>query len=730
MSHLPKTTIHVTNISKDKAFLKRFFSQFTGFRRVSFHQDYCFVCFENLQTATRAIDEIHSQTVVVADTLQTDMLAAYAKHGAVSTATPTIVVQPNPILYISVFSYMTEAELSKIFASYQGYDSCRFFPSHALVRFRDVESAKLALEDLNATTNLFANYSTKGAKNTTIRLSRPTLACSSANVDADTAESSRRSDGGPAATSSTQPKRTIHVTNIDIDKASLIRLLSRYEGFVRIAFYADYCFVCFADPRFASKAIEEILFKTKMKANFAKADFIPHPLSPSAIGSPNAIIRVSDYPPNSTESDLMALYRMYEGFVDVQFYHASSLVYYRDIACAKRALEGLNGQTNMTAIYSRKGVFAKGKGGNPVSRAGSLKIRTPLKKIPQKSESLTAPASLSSGGDDSSSSPRETPSPAPLDHLDTRPSHDPSPSPYIMFMQPDMVAAAAVEPVERTEGLSERLEKDEPVSSIIESDGSGVTDSEHEADSLPPTDAHPSPKRLSQQTAVNNQQDFASALPSFFSQYPIYLQQQLQVVPQNKENYSSIGTSTPATQLPISSATVVPDSCLSTPFQSTAASAAARRHGLHSHHPEANKTATGSGNLEIEAQLAAAKTFIDELFSRLIVLQRENDALRQSSHCALSDRQHSQPPPSDEGDDWLHQGQLADSTNPRKQHHHCQAASSPLPDRPPLTTDVEALRRENTRLKKELEEHRRAYERLDAAHKQCGVLQGLLAMCE
>ncbi|KAI8822381.1 uncharacterized protein EV422DRAFT_396395 [Fimicolochytrium jonesii] len=287
-SNRPKTTIHVTNITKDKAALKSLFQNMDGFRRISFHQDYCFVCFDNLHYATDAIDHVHGRT---------DMLAAYAKHGVACANTPTIAVMPNPILYVSLFSYFTEVELTRIFKSYEGFDSCRFFPNHALVRFKDVGSAKHALEDLNSTTNLFANYSTKGAKQTGGKSSRRGTGSAAAaggsgqgnggggpgshsgsNGDDDRqAIDANNSSENIGFAQANNPKRTIHVTNIEKDKASVLQLFSKYEGFRRVAFYADYCFVCFTDTRAAAKAIEEILFKTKMKANFAKGEF---PFSP------------------------------------------------------------------------------------------------------------------------------------------------------------------------------------------------------------------------------------------------------------------------------------------------------------------------------------------------------------------------------------------------------------------------------------------------------------------
>ena len=57
----PKTTIHVSNIPDDKVKIYKAFKHLDGFRRVSFHQDFCFVCFEDVHTARQAIDYVQKE---------------------------------------------------------------------------------------------------------------------------------------------------------------------------------------------------------------------------------------------------------------------------------------------------------------------------------------------------------------------------------------------------------------------------------------------------------------------------------------------------------------------------------------------------------------------------------------------------------------------------------------------------------------------------------------------
>ena len=179
------------------------------------------------------------------------------------------------------------------------------------------------------------------------------------------------------------PKKTIHVTNIDRDRSVFYKYLIEFPGFDRVAFYNDYCFVCFDDTFNATIALEEINQNTKMKANFAKVDFIHHSVAPSQIGAINSILRISDYPSNMTQAELLGILETLEGFVNnVQFYVASCLVHFKNQECARKALERINHITNMTAIYSIKGLKDAAKP-NAASRSSiDLPLMCPLPSKP------------------------------------------------------------------------------------------------------------------------------------------------------------------------------------------------------------------------------------------------------------------------------------------------------------------------------------------------------------
>ena len=386
-NHQPKTTIHISNISGSMAGLLEYCEGLKGFQRISFHQDFLFACFRSLSDASEAIATINTDTA---------MVASYAKNGVMANPAPSILVKPNSILYVSLTQHISPTDLAAIFRSHRGFDSCRFFPSHALVRFSNVADASEALRRLNASTNLSINFSTRGGssangledkENSKVPTNFPLSSLIEVSAESKPLLPSSSSQYFAA-------KKTIHVTSIDVSKAELLATFKAFPGFIRIAFYPDYCFACFSDNVSASHAIEEILFKTNMKANFAKTDFTPHASllamqssassdGPSATGIPNSILRISDFPSNTTNPELLQLFKPYSGFTSIHYYQASCLVYFSSISTASAALADINTFTNMVAIYSKKNVCVS----NPMSISLSTIRKYPVPAKIAKSDS-------------------------------------------------------------------------------------------------------------------------------------------------------------------------------------------------------------------------------------------------------------------------------------------------------------------------------------------------------
>ena len=331
-----------------------------------------------------------------------------------------LVTPANPILYCALPAFFNSAEVNRIFSTLPGFDSIRISPSHCLVRFRSTAMAASALALISSQTNLVASFSTRGLRHpnggsdplfsttfppvslvpdgplvasvSAFSLQPPSSSQTHSPSHSHTPPSTlpiiyQAPDSEPS--SGTEPqgqnqntlnqtphhpnnhsqhlsqgqtptnRRTIHVTYQSTQKHTLFALLRTIPGFSRIAFYQDYCFVVFENFTHASAAIDEIFFKTGLKANFAKNDYSSAAPSPSAaamsLGLPNPVVRVSDFPSSLHDSDLKDIFSTYLDFAHVEFFHSSCLVHFTSTPPATAFLDSINAVTNFSAIYSKKG---------------------------------------------------------------------------------------------------------------------------------------------------------------------------------------------------------------------------------------------------------------------------------------------------------------------------------------------------------------------------------------
>ncbi|TPX31502.1 hypothetical protein SmJEL517_g05199 [Synchytrium microbalum] len=717
--HAPKTTIHVTKIVLDRADLRAFFQKMPGFVRISFHADYAFVCFNDIPHAVQGIERVHTTS---------EMFAAYAKFGVSCNTTPSIAVAPNPILYISVFPYFTEAELTRIFRGYEGFDSVRFCPGHCLVRFGTVELATKALEDLNSTTNLFANYSTKGAKggfpssgsNASIATSNSSSSSSSNSSNSTvtplsktimprpptgmalhppnawipeatqqqsvnvavsaTYSSAAEMDHATTATTNGVGLHTIHVTNINtISKANLRRMFAGFEGFKKVAFYTDYCFVVFANTRTASTAIEELLFTTRMKANFAKSDFGPHPPSPSSTGIPSNIIRVSDYPPNTETFELSEVFEEYEGFTDIQLFHGSCLVHFRDSVTASRCLEDINSTTNFTAQYSKKPSY----------------VGTPSNKYTGYAPSLT------------------TPTASPYEYYD--PSSTPSPDSsrasnnYGMMPMQYLSHAADMYPPFLQQTASSSTLQSSSIPSLAPSSNSSTSSL------LQPTSSSSLDLTIIP-TSTSNSNSILSSQPHSPHHQVVPIGTEFAInTNSNNNNSKDEHSTTRSTMSPL------PLQQTSSPINSTPSLLVKSNSSAALPLPA---TTPSPSYKSFESQSTLFKEFLDALLLKISTLERENTELKDQLACKNVD-----PASSNMINASLSSSSIS-STSSTASSATAMAADNDAQQQQQLPQEVSRLALENRSLRADLANMRKSLESLERAHKQCAMFEGLLAICE
>ncbi|KAJ3196470.1 casein kinase 2 regulatory subunit [Irineochytrium annulatum] len=148
----PARTIYVTNLgSKDKADIKGLCMTLPGFVRVQFGQTNFRVVLKDAEQAKDAMARILATNK--------SFKASYARKEPEEKRIEEL-GEPSKVLWTSTL-YWLEPEFRKYLMTYEGFERMVFDTAHSWVHFRDVDCARRALEDMNATTNLYSVYSKK-----------------------------------------------------------------------------------------------------------------------------------------------------------------------------------------------------------------------------------------------------------------------------------------------------------------------------------------------------------------------------------------------------------------------------------------------------------------------------------------------------------------------------------------------------------------------------------------
>ncbi|KAJ3101282.1 hypothetical protein HDU97_001522 [Phlyctochytrium planicorne] len=151
---MPSRTIYVSGFgSMDKADIKAMCKKFAGFIRIQFGQANFRVVLNDLECAKEAM-----KTILAANFVK----ASYARKEPEEKKIDEL-GEPSKVLWTSTL-YWSEVELRKYLHTYEGFERLVFDASHSWIHFKDVESARVALEDLNSTTNLYSVFSKKAER--------------------------------------------------------------------------------------------------------------------------------------------------------------------------------------------------------------------------------------------------------------------------------------------------------------------------------------------------------------------------------------------------------------------------------------------------------------------------------------------------------------------------------------------------------------------------------------
>ncbi|ORX54692.1 hypothetical protein BCR36DRAFT_321915 [Piromyces finnis] len=159
----PKKTLHVTNFTMNKCALRNLLLSFSGFKTVAFYQDYCFVVFADIESATAAAEQLLAKTKLKVNFSKADYIPNVVSQSSIGN--------PNSILHVTNYpTSTTETEMIEMYSSYPGYLHIHFSKNFSLVYYQDIASAKNVLQHMNQTTNFTTIYSIKNANNSPINM--------------------------------------------------------------------------------------------------------------------------------------------------------------------------------------------------------------------------------------------------------------------------------------------------------------------------------------------------------------------------------------------------------------------------------------------------------------------------------------------------------------------------------------------------------------------------------
>ncbi|KAJ1555799.1 hypothetical protein HK405_012771 [Cladochytrium tenue] len=316
-----------------------------GFNRLIVNDNgSCYISFSSDETASHALEYLRQAISPYADFTPPDFLDTPRPEAPLPTSNSLLfpVHSSNPLVHPST--------LERILSHYDGFFSLRSSSDTGVkgfvALFSDTSSASRAFADIFAYTNVPVEYLRKdddGRSSVDFGDRWGETFLDTASVSSFTSTSSFANH---------MRVRTIYVTSLgNKDKADIRAFCSTLPGFYRVQFGQTNFRVVLTDPDRAleAMAIIQSTFKN-MKATFARKE--PEVKIIEELGEPSRVLWTSTL--YWSEPEFRKYMQTYEGFEKVIFDAAHSWVHFRDVECARRALEDLNYTTNLYSVFSKK----------------------------------------------------------------------------------------------------------------------------------------------------------------------------------------------------------------------------------------------------------------------------------------------------------------------------------------------------------------------------------------
>ncbi|KAI9206817.1 uncharacterized protein BJ171DRAFT_307279 [Polychytrium aggregatum] len=392
--------------------LRQHFARIPGFLLLSFQPSTYLLAFSNAQTAEKAIH--HLQT-------NTRMEVRYAEPREKDVFKLPHMRRPVPAtaaLYIRIQQWMPHKRFSELLRVYPGFEDARHFKDHIITRFATPDDATKALEDLEATTDLFVDYSSKGERLMPLNRddqmssmhphfgpqsqsqsqpqlqshlsmghggSGPVVRPRSASNTSINSVSQSRATVGPVPTNMAhlgvgsqidrQPgsgqNQALLIADAALLRFNLRETLGSLDGFERFSIHEDGVYVWFVTREHLSVALGQI--ENEWNMNVAAVDRSRprdrNQYQHNEVASSSLFIRNV---PGLSRDMLQMIIESYPGAQTTRSTLMYTIVDFCDHESAKRALLDLRRTTNIKVEYSNRPAHNSGYGADPAGNTGPV----------------------------------------------------------------------------------------------------------------------------------------------------------------------------------------------------------------------------------------------------------------------------------------------------------------------------------------------------------------------
>ncbi|KAI8817142.1 uncharacterized protein EV422DRAFT_542560 [Fimicolochytrium jonesii] len=328
-----------------------------GFTRMAFQEEGFYAWFTTRDHAAKAVGRLEGEKHITPTLIKRPQTRTpHAPH----PMRPLTAEHYQGALFVRCPWALTLDGLQCILEAYPGYMTCRHLRDAIIVDYVNHEVAEKVVRDLQETTNIRVEWSTRSAQ--------PGNRYMVDDAGDEAAHERRYSAPRPMeplarpAFAPAQTSRTLVVsTAVPVDKADTRAIVAKLPGFSRVRFQGINFHIAFQTPELAAQALPLIKrSQPAWKASAAKTDIPPLPEQLAAVQEaknpkppPSTVLEIANA--GWTEAECIKLLESFHGFESVDYDSDTSRAYFSDGRTCQRACVDINSTTDLVAAYEKRG---------------------------------------------------------------------------------------------------------------------------------------------------------------------------------------------------------------------------------------------------------------------------------------------------------------------------------------------------------------------------------------